>query len=231
MRLDKFLSNNKLGTRSEVKKCLKKGICLVNGVVEKSSDYKVKESDEISYNGQIVKNKINQKIYILMNKPKDVVTATKDNFDETVMDLLGDDATNDLFPVGRLDKDTTGLLIITNDGDFAHNTLSPKKHINKKYFVELNGDLPENIHLEFEKGVKLNEDEIAKPAKIEILEYNKCYVTIAEGKYHQIKRMFHRFNLEVVELARISFGNLTLDNNLGFGEYRFLTLDEVTKII
>lgn len=231
MRLDKFLANNKLGTRSEIKKSLKKGSCTINGVLVKCADYKVQDEDEIIFDGKIVINKINQNIYILMNKPKGVVTATKDNFDKTVIDILGENGTTDLFPVGRLDKDTTGLLIITNDGDFAHSTLSPKKHVPKKYHVELDGDLPKSIYTEFLKGVKLNDVERAKPAEIEILDSRHCNVIITEGKYHQIKRMFHRFGLEVLELSRISFGNLILDENLDQGDYRFLDTDEVEKIL
>ncbi len=230
MRLDKFLSNNKQGTRTEVKKALKKGLCLVNDEVIKASDFKVNEEDVVVFKGQVIANKINQKVYILLNKPKGVVSAKRDTFDETVMGLLGEEVSSDLFPVGRLDKDTTGLLLITNDGEFAHNTLSPKKHVPKKYYVELDGNLPEGVEEEFKKGVKLNEEEVAKPSEIEVLESNTCYVTITEGKYHQIKRMFHRFGLEVVELSRISFGNLTLGEDLEIGEYRFLSEDEVKNI-
>ncbi len=230
MRLDKFLSNNKQGTRSEVKKALKKGLCLVNNVVVKSSDLHITEDDVVVFKGQIITNRVNKKVYIMLNKPKGYVSAKRDVFDKTVIELLGEDATSDIFPVGRLDKDTTGLLLITNDGDFAHNTLSPKKHVAKKYYVELDGDLPANIDKDFKKGVKLNEEETAKPSIIEIVDSNKCYVTIIEGKYHQIKRMFHRFGLEVVELSRVSFGNLVLDESLAEGEYRFLNSEEIENI-
>ncbi len=230
MRLDKFLSNNKLGTRTEVKKALRKGVCLVNGEVIKSADFKLNEDDVVIYNGVEVSNRGLDKVYILLNKPKGVVSATKDNMEETVMDLLGVDATKDLFPVGRLDKDTTGLLLITNDGEFAHNSLSPKKHVPKKYHVELDGEIPNGIEEEFKKGVKLNDEEYAKPAIIEILEPTKAYVTITEGKYHQIKRMFHRFGLEVLELERVSFGNLVLGDDLEIGDYKFLTAEEVKNI-
>ncbi len=230
MRLDKFLSNNKLGTRTDVKKDLKRGLCLVNDVVVKASDFQVSEEDVVVFKGQIVTNKVNQLVYIMMNKPKGVVSAKRDTFDETVIELLGEDATSDLFPVGRLDKDTRGLLLITNDGRFAHNTLSPKKHVPKKYYVELDGDLPSNIEVEFKKGVKLNEEEYAKPSEIEVVESDKCFVTITEGKYHQIKRMFHRFGLEVTELTRVSFGNLTLGDDLEEGEFRYLTEEDVKDI-
>ncbi len=230
MRLDKFLSNNNLGTRTEVKKALRKGVCLVNGEVVKSAEFKLNENDVVVYNGVEVSNRGSEKVYILLNKPKGVVSATKDNFEETVMDLLGADATRDLFPVGRLDKDTTGLLLITNDGDFAHNSLSPKKHVPKKYFVELDGEIPSGIEEEFKKGVKLNDEEYAKPSIIEVVEPTKAFVTITEGKYHQIKRMFHRFGLEVLELERVSFGNLELGDDLEVGEYRFLTSEEVENI-
>ncbi len=230
MRLDKFLSNNKLGTRTEVKKALRKGVCLVNDEVVKSADFKLNENDIVIYNGVEVSNRGLDKVYILLNKPKGVVSATKDNMEETVMDLLGVDATKDLFPVGRLDKDTTGLLLITNDGEFAHNTLSPKKHVPKKYYVELDGEIPNGIEKEFEKGVKLNDEEYAKPAIIEVVEPTTAYVTITEGKYHQIKRMFHRFDLEVLELERVSFGNLVLGDDLEVGDYKFLTPEEVENI-
>ncbi len=230
MRLDKFLSNNNLGTRTEVKKALRKGVCLVNDEVVKSAEFKITENDVIVYNGYEVSNRGSEKVYILLNKPKGFVSAKKDTFDETVMGLLGVDATKDMFPVGRLDKDTTGLLLITNDGEFAHNSLSPKKHVPKKYFVELDGEIPMGIEEEFKKGVKLNDEEYAKPALIEIVESNKAFVTITEGKYHQIKRMFHRFGLEVLELERVSFGNLELGDDLEVGDYRFLSLDEVENI-
>ncbi len=230
MRLDKFLSNNNLGTRTEVKKALRKGVCLVNGEVVKSAEYKLNENDLVVYNGFEVSNRGNEMVYILLNKPKGVISATKSNVEETVMDLLGVDATKDMFPVGRLDKDTTGLLLITNDGEFAHNSLSPKKHVPKKYYVELDGEIPKGIEAEFEKGVKLNDEEYAKPAIIEVVESDKAYVTITEGKYHQIKRMFHRFGLEVLELERVSFGNLELGDDLEVGEYRFLTEEEVKNI-
>lgn len=231
MRLDKFLSNNKLGTRTEVKKSLRKGVCLVNGEVVKSPDFQVSEMDTVVYCGQEVLNRANKKVYILLNKPKGVVSATRDNFEDTIIDLLGEDGTSDLFPVGRLDKDTTGLLLITNDGMFAHNTLSPRKHVDKKYYAELDGSLPDNIKEEFAKGVKLNDDEVAKPAVIEILEDTKCYVTITEGKFHQIKRMFHRFDLEVLELQRVQFGDFVLGDDLELGEYKFLDEEEVSKYL
>ncbi len=230
MRLDKFLSNNKLGTRTEVKKALKKGICTVNGEIIKKPEHHIDENDEIVYMGQKITNMSGQNIYIMLNKPKGVVSATKDNYDQTVIDLLGEDATSDLFPVGRLDKDTTGLLIITNDGIFAHNTLSPKKHVEKKYYVELDGEINQDMVDEFKRGVVLKEYEICKPAKLEILEGNKCYLTITEGKFHQIKRMFIKVGLEVLELERVSFGDMVLDNELEYGEFRYLTDEEIESV-
>lgn len=231
MRLDKFLSDNNLGTRTEIKKALKKGACEINGEVIKQSDYKINEEDIIVYLGRVIKNKGNKNIYIMLNKPKDVVSATRDNLHKTVIDILGDGGRKDLFPVGRLDKDTTGLLIITNDGEFAHNTLSPKKHVPKKYYVELDGELDKKMVKLFEDGIRLNEDEVCKSAKLEILNSNNCYLTIIEGKFHQIKRMFIKLGLEVVELKRVSFGGLVLDETLGLGEFRELSEKEIKDVV
>ena len=237
MRLDKFLANSGIGTRKEVKEILKKGKISVNSIFIKDGRIHINEKkDIIKYEDKVVGYK--PFVYIMMNKPAGVISATEDNHHKTVIDLLNDKyRTYDIFPVGRLDIDTEGLLLLTNDGVLSHNLLSPKKHVSKKYYVKIAKPLSENDVKILEKGIKLEENFITKKAKVEIISEDSCendnnqvYITISEGKFHQVKRMFKAVNNEVLYLKRIKMGNLSLDENLKLGEYRELTgkdLDEL----
>ena len=228
MRLDKFLCEMNIGTRSQVKDILRKGLVCVNGTIIKKPETKISEhSDIITYQG----NKLSyQKFYYYMlNKPQGVVSATKDNSDKTVLDLIATDR-KDIFPVGRLDKDTEGLLLLTNDGELAHNLLSPKKHVDKTYLVTIKEPLLPECKSHLEQGVDIGEEKITLPAKVEIIDDNHIYLTICEGKFHQVKRMLKAVNNEVVALKRVSFGALTLDTQLKPGEYRELTDREVVLL-
>ena len=225
MRLDKMLSENTAFTRSEIKALIRKGQATVNGVTVKAADTKVAFGDTITFCGKPVNT--DEFIYVKMNKPKGVLTATRDNR-ETVVDLLPPELNiKNLFPVGRLDKDTTGLLILTNDGELAHRLISPKNHAEKVYEVVLDGEAPQSLIEEFEKGVTLHDGTKLKPASLKIVDTNKCIVTLTEGKYHQIKRMFGVYNLGVNELKRIAFSGILLTKSLKEGESKILTNDEL----
>lgn len=226
-RLDKVLSNLGYGTRKEVKALVKSGAVEIDGVIAKSSDVKIDpEKALIKVDGEEVKYR--KYIYLMMNKPDGVISATFDKYDETVVDLLyEEDQVFDPFPVGRLDKDTVGLLLLTNDGELNHRLISPKHHVDKIYYAEINKPVDEKDIAAFEKGVVLDDDYRCLPAKLEILESNEdgacVHVTIVEGKFHQVKRMFQARGKEVVYLKRIKFGGLDLDETLPEGEYRELT--------
>ncbi len=231
-RIDKILVNKGYGSRKDIHKLIKDGFVKVEGDTVTDKGLKVREDMSIFVRNIEVSN-FSGKSYILMNKPKGVVSATKDS-QETVLDLISQgDRREDFHLVGRLDKDTTGLLIITNDGDFSNRTLSPKRHIEKKYFVTVDGKLEERFIDIFSKGMELS-DFTTKPAILEIVDSkdneSTCYVTISEGKFHQIKRMFHFVELEVLELQRVSFGKLVLDKDLKEGEYRFFNEDELAYV-
>ena len=168
--------------------------------------------------------------YYMLNKPQGVVSATMDNHDKTVLDLLKDAPGKDLFPVGRLDKDTEGLLLITNDGELSHNLLSPKKHVDKTYLVETRELVTSEMVQRLEQGVDIGEEKLTLPAKVKILEDKKIELTITEGKFHQVKRMLKAVENEVVYLKRLTMGSLVLDEKLALGEYRCLTEEEVSKL-
>ena len=233
MRLDKFISTTTTLSRAEAKKIIKKGI-LINDILIKSPDYKVDEiNDQVIVNGnRLVYQKY---VYIMMNKPKDTVSATEDAIERTVVDILRDeDRIHKVFPVGRLDKDTEGLMLLTNDGELAHKLISPKKDVEKKYYVEVSGEL-KNEHLKIIKeGVILEDGYRCKPARLEILDSNegnsKANIFITEGKFHQVKRMMKSLGATVTYLKRLSIGSLKLDENLKLGEYRYLTDDELNKL-
>ena len=229
IRLDKFLCEMEIGTRSQVKEMVKKGLISVNGEVVKKADYKFDENTakvcikekELSY----------QKFYYYMlNKPAGVVSATTDNHDKTVLELLNGASGKNLFPVGRLDKDTEGLLLITNDGELSHDLLSPKKHVDKTYLVETAEMVTAEMVLRLEQGVDIGEEKRTLPAKVRQLEEKKIQLTITEGKFHQVKRMLKAVENEVVYLKRLSMGSLILDESLELGEYRSLTESEVNKL-
>ena len=226
MRLDKFLVTMELGTRSEVKNIIKKGQITIDGIVCKNSDYKFNEETSlVCFQGKALSYKAFQ--YYMLNKPQGVVSATEDNHDKTVLDLLRDVRKKDLFPVGRLDKDTEGLLLLTNDGALAHSLLSPKKHVDKTYLVGLRSPLSEADITQLETGVDIGEEKLTLPAKVKTLDPLQIELTIHEGKFHQVKRMLQAVSNEVIYLKRISFGSLSLDSSLDLGEYRELTDEEV----
>ena len=232
MRLDKFLCELGKGTRKEVKDLIKKGFVKVNDKVIKSSDTKIDENnDKIYFDNELL---IYEKfVYIMLNKPAGVVSATFDNRDKTVIDLIDEYKHLNLFPFGRLDKDSEGLLIISNDGQLAHDLLSPKKHVNKTYYVDVEGVVTDEDIESFKNGITLDDGKLCKSSKLEIIESNnisKCYVTISEGVFHQVKRMFESVNKKVIYLKRITFGNISLDNSLKLGEYRKLTEEEIERL-
>ena len=231
-RLDKYLASRGSGTRKEVQKLIKSGAVTVDGSVCKTIDRKIDAEDtSVLVNGQPVGEKF---IYIMMNKPAGVVSATEDKRDKTVIDILPDDLKRrGLFPAGRLDKDTEGLLIITNDGDFAHRMLSPKKHVEKRYIAIVDGEINSETIKRFEQGIELSDGYNCMPAKLELTaknDKNVGMVTICEGKFHQVKRMFAACGLNIVHLQRISIGNLYLDSNLPIGDCKSLTNLEIMQV-
>ena len=236
MRLDKFLANSGIGTRKEVKEILKNKKISVNDAFVKDGKIQIdEEKDVVKYEDKIIHYK--PFVYIMMNKPAGVISATEDNHHKTVIDLLNDQyRTYDIFPVGRLDIDTEGLLLLTNDGILSHNLLSPKKHVDKKYYVKIANPLTEEDIKILENGIKLEENFVTKKAKVEIIcnngENNEylAYITISEGKFHQVKRMFKAVDNEVLYLKRLKMGNLLLDENLKLGEYRELTAEELDSL-
>ena len=236
MRLDKYLVACAIGSRTEVKNFLKSGRVTVNGKKEKSAKQQIDEViDEICFDGQ--KLDYEEFIYYMMNKPKGVISATEDPIHKTVLDLLDDYAhAKEVFPVGRLDIDTHGLLLLTNDGQLAHALLSPKRHVDKTYLAQVDGIMTQEDLETFAKGIPLK-DFTCQPAKLELVsldrEKNKSLVrvTIAEGKFHQVKRMVAYCGKEVVDLQRLTMGTLTLDENLKRGEWRRLTKEELEGLL
>jgi 16S rRNA pseudouridine516 synthase len=227
MRLDKFLANQGFGSRKDAKKFIKDKRIKINGVFAKKPEDNINPLvDEISIDDDVIEYKENY--YFMLNKPKGYICATEDNFQNTVLELIPEYNYLKLFPVGRLDKDTTGLLLITTDGDFAHKLISPKRHVDKVYIATLDKDVDMKIKNEFESGIILD-DELTLPAKIEQLESNVCKVTLHQGKYHQVKRMFEYFGYKVIELHREKFAFLTL-GDLQEAEYRELTDEEVNQL-
>lgn len=232
MRLDKYLAEMGCGTRSEVKKQIRKSAVTVNGETVRDVDFKVDETkDVVCVNGQQI-SYVSMEYYML-NKPAGVVSATEDKRDQTVIDLIADKKRKDLFPVGRLDKDTEGLLLITNDGKLAHDLLSPKKHVDKTYYARIKGKVTDEDVKIFANRVNIGTDEEKEwtlPARLEILksgEESEVRLTIREGKFHQVKRMFQAVGKEVTYLKRESMGSLHLDESLKKGAYRLLTEDEI----
>lgn len=228
-RIDKIVSNMGYGSRKDVKKFIKDGRISVNDKVIKDNKYKVNPyKDKLYFDGEEIIYV--EFIYLMMNKIQGLVSSTDDPRTDTVIDTLDDKyKIYDPFPVGRLDKDTEGLLLITNDGQLAHQLLSPKKKIDKKYYVEVNGIVEDKYIEIFKNGVILDDEYKTLPADLEIIEaqvLSKVYLTIREGKFHQVKRMFKSQGMEVVFLKRISMGNLILDDSLKPGEYRELNEEE-----
>ncbi|MCT2535036.1 rRNA pseudouridine synthase [Aquibacillus koreensis] len=229
MRIDKLLANMGFGSRKEVKTLLKNGAVQKNGDIIKSNSLHVDpEQDVVTVHGERVEYK--EFVYLMMNKPPGYVSATEDTRDSTVIDLLEpEDIIFDPFPVGRLDKDTEGLLLITNDGKLAHQLLSPKKNVGKTYYAKIDGRVTEEDVVRFKEGVTLDDGYVTKPAELSILtrgDFSEIELTITEGKFHQVKRMFEAVGKKVTYLKRLSMGTLDLDPSLELGEYRELTEDE-----
>lgn len=230
-RLDKVLSNLGYGSRKEIKQAVKKGFIEVNGELAKDNGMQINpEVDRVFVNGEEIFYR--KYIYLMMNKPDGVVSATFDNRDETVIDLLEiEHQVFNPFPVGRLDKDTVGLLLLTNDGELNHRLISPKWKVDKVYYAKIDKMVTENDIEKFKKGITLDDGYTCKEAKLEIKEASESgsevLITIQEGKFHQVKRMFEAVDKKVVYLKRIEFGTLKLDKDLEEGEYRELTDEEV----
>jgi 16S rRNA pseudouridine516 synthase len=230
-RLDKVLSNLGYGTRKEIKQVVRKGFVEVNGELAKDSGMQIDpEVDKIFINGEEIYYR--KYIYLMMNKPDGVVSATFDNRDETVIDLLEvEHQVFDPFPVGRLDKDTVGLLLLTNDGELNHRLISPKWKVDKIYYAKINAKVTKIDVEKFKNGITLDDGYVCKEAILEILnssdDESEVKITIQEGKFHQVKRMFEAVNKKVTYLQRIEFGTLKLDEDLEEGEYRELSDEEV----
>ena len=221
MRIDKFLANMGVGTRSEVKQLLKKGAVKVNQNIVKLPKLHVNpNSDEIMVNDEVVS--YIDKVYIMLNKPKGYISATEDEVHPTIIDLIPEYAHLNIFPVGRLDKDTEGLLLVTNDGQFNHEVMNPNKHVSKTYEVYSKHPITQFDIDKFKSGIELSDGKL-KPAILKKVDDYVSHVTIYEGKYHQVKRMFHSIENEVLELKRIKIAQLELDHNLDLGSYRLLT--------
>jgi len=233
MRLDKLLSNMGYGTRKEVKQLMKKGTVRVNAVPVKDAAMHVDTvKDEVTILGEKVVYK--EFMYLMMNKPQGVLSATEDKRDQTVIDLLDADYNIfELFPVGRLDKDTEGFLLLTNDGKLAHNLLSPKKGVPKTYYAHIEGIVTEEDTKRFSEGVILDDGYETKPGQLRILksaDISEIELTITEGKYHQVKRMFEAVGKKVIYLKRLSMGPISLDESLALGTYRELTEEELQHL-
>lgn len=256
MRLDKYLTEMGLGSRSEVKQGIRKGFAKVNEAAVTRPEYKVLDTDKVYWKGTLVT--FVEYEYIMLNKPAGVVSATEDSRDRTVIDLIKDSRRRDLFPVGRLDKDTEGLLLLTNDGKLAHKLLSPRRHVAKVYYARVQGVMtPEDVK-RFAEGLYVDEELTALPAELEILALHpkdsgagtseattedalaetegipegtsEIRLKIYEGKFHQVKRMVQAVGKEVTYLKRLSMGSLVLDENLRPGEYRLLTTSELEEL-
>lgn len=233
MRLDKFLADGGLGTRSAVKQEIRKKNVTVNNLTATDPGLSIKETDIVRFHGKIVSATASR--YFMMNKPAGCVCATKDR-DKTVLDYLTGEDTRNLFPVGRLDKDTEGLLLITDDGAFAHNMTSPRKHVQKTYFFEGCGTLQKDAVARAKEGIDIGDEKLTKPAKLEILMENPAEkrvggkLTISEGRYHQVKRMMAKLGVTITYLKRISIGGVFLDETLTQGQYRPLKPEELEML-
>lgn len=228
MRLDKLVSDALGITRKKSKNLIKKGVVISGGAVKKDPSEAVNEKDELVIEGKRVYYK--KFIYLMMNKPRGYISATDDLRQKTVLELLPENFRRyNLFPAGRLDIDTEGFLLLTNDGQTAHNLLSPGKKVSKEYFARLERNLSCADRVKIEQGVDIG-GYVTKPCRVEMKSENECVITIVEGKFHQVKKMFESVGNRVIYLKRISFASLPLDPKLGLGKYRFLTDEEVDII-
>ena len=232
MRLDRFLAEMGEGTRGQIRDMAKKGRIAVNGVPEKRTERKIDpESDRVTVDGRPVLYAEFE--YYMLNKPQGVVSATEDRLHTTAVELITERKRGDLFPVGRLDIDTEGLMLITNDGELAHRLLSPRKHVDKRYLAVLEGELPKDAARRFSEGIVLEDGTKTLPAdlvKADAAADEAVIVTIREGKFHQVKRMFEALGCRVTYLKRLSMGSLKLDERLKPGEYRPLTEEELLDL-
>lgn len=229
IRLDKFLCDMEIGSRSQVKEMIKKGQVSVNGQIMKKAEHKFEQTtSEVKVNGNVIGYQ--KTYYYMLHKPGGVVSATTDRCEKTVLELLKDAPGKDMFPVGRLDKDTEGLLLITNDGELAHRLLSPKKHVDKTYLVVTESTVTSEMAENLKKGVDIGEEKRTLPAGVRLLEDKKIELTIVEGKFHQVKRMLKAVGNEVIYLKRLSMGSLRLDETLKKGEFRALTEEELEAL-
>ena len=231
LRLDKYLADMSIGTRSEVKKLISKGLVTVNGSTVKKPEIKIDtDSDKVICQG--INVSYAEYEYYMLNKPNGVISATEDPNQSTVLDLI-ESKRKDLFPVGRLDKDTEGLLLITNDGQLAHRLLAPGKHVDKVYYAKIDGRVTDEDVKAFEEGLDIGDDKKTLPGFLKILssgEMSEIELTIHEGRFHQVKRMFKAVGKEVVFLKRLSMGNLSLDPSLKPGDYKELKKDEIDRL-
>ena len=230
IRLDKFISDAAQVSRQDAKKFLSKGMVSVDGAVVKKGDIKVCDNNIVSINGKVLQYQ--KFVYIMLNKPKGVVSATEDKNDVTVLDLVKNDyAKRNLFPAGRLDKTSTGFVLLTDDGEFAHNILAPKKHVSMEYIVTLDAPVNDEIIEKFNQGVTLADGTLLKSAVLEKTDEPMVVkVVLKQGVYHQIKRMFGVFDIGVNELHRSHIGGVKLDDSLEGGQYRELTKEELSQI-
>lgn len=229
MRLDKLLCEMNIGSRSMVKDYVRQGLVTVNGETINSPQQKVDEhGDVITFQGRTLRYQ--KHLYYMLNKPKGVVSATRDNTAETVVDLVDSTRSRELFPIGRLDKDTEGLLLITNDGELSHRLLSPKRHVEKTYLVGLRSTLTAQDIERLETGVDIGDEKPTRPGRVTVVDAYTIHLTICEGRYHQVKRMLLAVGNEVLSLKRIRFGGLALDEKLAPGESRELTDEEVIRL-
>ena len=230
IRLDRYLADVHVGSRKQIREYIRDGRVRVNGeVIAKTEHHVDTRSDTVSFDGKDLVYFKHR--YILLNKPAGVVSATKDGLSRTVIDLLSGVPVRRLSPIGRLDKDTEGLLLITDDGEFAHNILSPRHHVDKTYIAKLDKPFSDEVKADFESGMNLGEEKLL-PAELKAIcnDNTKAEIILREGIYHQIKRMFKKHGITVLELKRIALGELHLDKNLKDGECRYLTNEDLTKI-
>lgn len=226
MRLDKYLCEMKIGTRSQVKDFIRQGLVTVNGAPAGLPDMKIEESaDRVCFRGRSLNYR--KHVYYMLNKPWGVVSAVRDAREQTVISLLDMDERDGVFPVGRLDKDATGLLLLTDDGELAHRLLSPRKHVEKVYQVHVDHPLAREDISRLEHGLDIGEEKPTLPAKVSVLGGTCILLTLHEGRFHQVKRMLTAVGNRVTALKRVSFGGLPLDEGLEPGKYRELTEEEI----
>lgn len=232
IRVDKYLADMGVGTRTDVKKYIRQGRVQIDGLVIKTPETKLDQGKQtVLFDGQAIVYETYE--YYMLNKPAGVISATKDAKEKTVIDLITDKKRKDLFPVGRLDKDTEGLLLITNDGEMAHRLLAPKKHVDKVYYAKIDGKVTDEDVKCFAEGLSIGDGDVAQPSKLDILvsdNVSEIQLTIQEGQFHQVKRMFEAVGKRVIYLKRISMGTLKLDEHLSLGEYRTLTKEEIKNL-